>query len=178
MRTNERIATTLDNIAYFLEREYAHPFRVRAYRRAAQNIRDWPEDIREMVRSGDPLISIPGVGIDLARRIEELVRNGTTFFRDTHGRPVSSEVVELFRVPGLGRRRVEQLFIGLGVSTLRELREAVRAGRVRGLPGFGPAIEARINEYFRGIEREKREKRSEPTAAKSRSRELAKAGKR
>ena len=50
----------------------------------------------------------------------------------------------LFRVPGLGPKTIETLREKLGVSSLPELEDACRDGRLEALSGFGPASRKRI----------------------------------
>jgi DNA polymerase (family 10) len=62
---------------------------------------------------------------------------------------VPAGVRELTRVPALGPRRAMQLYQELGISSLAGLSEAVRAGKLRTLRGFGAKSEERI---LHGIE--------------------------
>jgi len=54
----------------------------------------------------------------------------------------------LAQVPGVGPKRALQIAGGLGVTSVAELDEAVRSGRLRAVAGFGPKSEERI---LRGI---------------------------
>jgi DNA polymerase (family X) len=66
------------------------------------------------------------------------------------------ELVGLGRLVGLGTDRMLTLGRELDVSTVDELRSALEEGRVRTVPGIGPATEARIRE---GLERPPRARR-------------------
>src|SRR5256885_2598722 len=71
---NPDIARLFDEVADLLEIQDANPFRVRAYRNAARTIRDFPEPIAELARSGaKDLTEIPGIGDDLAEKITAIV---------------------------------------------------------------------------------------------------------
>jgi DNA polymerase (family 10) len=72
---NASIADTLRHIADLLEIEGANPFRVRAYRRAAQTIEDLPQSAAKIVVEGRT-VGLPGIGKDLAGKITELVTTG------------------------------------------------------------------------------------------------------
>src|SRR5580658_7568824 len=50
----------------------------------------------------------------------------------------------LIEIPALGPNRALQLDAELGIGSVDELAEAVRAGRLRDLKGFGPKSEERI----------------------------------
>src|SRR3989441_7983848 len=74
---NPDIARLFDEVADLLEIQDANPFRVRAYRNAARTIRDFPESLADLVRSGTKdLTEIPGIGEDLAEKIAEIVGTG------------------------------------------------------------------------------------------------------
>jgi DNA polymerase (family 10) len=67
---NADIANLFNRLADLLEIEGANPFRVRAYRTAAQTIEDLPKSAAEMVRTGEKLTDLPGIGEDLAGKIK------------------------------------------------------------------------------------------------------------
>jgi len=72
---NSEIAKIFNQIADILEAKDENPFRIRAYRKAAQNIEGLPEDIASAARE-KKLRDIPGVGKDLAGKIEEYLSTG------------------------------------------------------------------------------------------------------
>lgn len=144
MKTNEEIATTFEEIANLLELDQANPYRVEAYRRAATVIRHWPEQLINLIRRGEPLTSLPGVGEDLAAKIREMILTGSSHYLDRIKRTIPSGLQELHRIPGLGPKRIVTLYRELGVHTLEELRQAAEQGKIRQLPGFGYAAESRI----------------------------------
>ena len=66
---NAEIARALEQIADLLDVEGAHPFRIRAYRRAARVIDTLPRSVTEMLAAGQDLDDLPGIGKDLAEKI-------------------------------------------------------------------------------------------------------------
>src|SRR2546426_866625 len=74
---NPDIAPLFDEVADLLEIQGANPFRVRAYRNAARVVRDYPDPLDDVVRSGGrDLTEIPGIGDDLAEKITAIVTTG------------------------------------------------------------------------------------------------------
>ena len=73
---NAEVAAIFDELADLLEIQGANEFRVRAYRSAARNINSLPHSVSEMVARDEDLSKLPGIGKDLARKIEEIVRSG------------------------------------------------------------------------------------------------------
>jgi hypothetical protein len=66
---NADVAAVFNEIADLLELEEANPFRVRAYRNAARVAGDLSGDVATMVKEGQDLSELPGVGKDLAGKV-------------------------------------------------------------------------------------------------------------
>lgn len=141
---NADVAAIFDEIADLLQIEGANPFRVRAYRTGARTLRDLPREVSEMVERGEDLTALPGIGKDLAGKIEEILKTGTTAILEEYYRKVPATLTDLLHIPGLGPKRVKALARELNIRTLAELQKAAQEGRVRGLPGFGEKTERHI----------------------------------
>ncbi len=102
--------------------------------------------LAEMVKKNEDLTQIPGIGEDLARKIHEIVKTGTTQTLVKLERRLPPTITELLEIPGLGPKRVKTLYERLKIRSLAELSEAARAGKLRELPGFGEKTEAAILE--------------------------------
>ncbi len=146
---NEEVAAVFDEIADLLEVRGDNPFRVRAYRNAARTVRSLGREVADLVAAGEDLTRLPGIGQDLADKIRELVTTGTSATLEELRRELPPGLGALLRLPGLGPKRVAALHHELGIDSLEALRRAAEAGRLRGLPGFGPKTEARVLEAIR-----------------------------
>jgi hypothetical protein len=136
---NFTVARRLDEAADLLARQGSDPFRVRAYRRAAVAVRQWPSPVDELLRAKglDGLEDIPAVGRSIARAIRELVVRGRLPMLDRLRGAADPEDL-LASVPGIGRRLAERLHMELGLETLEQLEAAAHDGRLALLAGFGP----------------------------------------
>ena len=143
MIRNQETAALLEKIAALLEAKGESPFRIGAYRRAAQQIDTMPEDIEELWRA-KRLEEVPGVGESISAKIDEFLRTGHLTYLDELASQVPSGVEELLQVPGLGSRRVQTLSRSLGITSVQDLERAAREHRLATAPGFGPTLEARI----------------------------------
>src|SRR3972149_6730913 len=72
---NFEVARLFDLMADVLELRGENPFRIRAYRRAAQNVESLTEDV-EVVAREERLADVPGIGKDLAGKIVEYLDTG------------------------------------------------------------------------------------------------------
>jgi len=94
---NSDVANIFNQIADLLEIEGANPYRVRAYRDAARTIATLSGNVADRVEEGEDLTELPGIGEDLAGKIEEQVEKALSdfFYRETKRRPVvTSAVIE------------------------------------------------------------------------------------
>jgi DNA polymerase (family 10) len=143
---NADIAAVFEEIADLLEIKQENPFRIRAYRNAARTVGEFGRDLAALIRSEAELPKLPGIGPDLAGKIKEICKSGTCALLERLHRELPQAITELLKIPGLGPKRVRQLYDGLDVKTIEDLRRAAGAGRIRALPGFGEKMEARIRD--------------------------------
>jgi DNA polymerase (family 10) len=143
---NAAIARQLEELADLLSVQGANRFRIRAYRTAAQTIESLPHTVASMVEAGDDLTDLPGIGHDMASKIEEMVQTGSLKQLEELKQQTSPELAEVLNLPGLGARRVQTLHETLGITSQQELQQAAREGRIRDIPGFGAKTERSILE--------------------------------
>ena len=143
---NEEVAALLREYAELLGLTGGDPFRARNYEKAAKSVGGYPDDIGAIPDAA--LTRIPGVGSSIAAKIAEYRRTGTIKAVDELRAKVPPGALLLAKVPGVGPKRALQIARELGVTSVGELDEAVRGGRLRGVAGFGPKSEERI---LRGI---------------------------
>jgi len=141
---NPSLARALAEVADLLEIEGANPFRIRAYRNAVRTLEVQTTPIARWVEQRRDLTALPGIGKEMARHLEELVTTGSLAFRDELAARVPPGLIDLMRLPGVGPKRARTLWQELGVESPDGLEEAARAGRVRGLAGFGQRTEEKI----------------------------------
>ncbi len=139
---NAAIARTFEQIADLLEIKGANPFKIRAYRTAAEIVATTPEQIAEL--SNEELLDLPGIGRDLAAKARELVDRGTLAYHAELLQELPGTLLDLLDLPGLGPKTVARLYHELEVTSLGELETAAQAGRVRALPGLGAKREAQF----------------------------------
>jgi DNA polymerase (family 10) len=140
---NSEIAQTLEAYAALLDLAGAGYYTVRAYRRAAELVRETRAPMAELVRAGR-VRELRGIGPGIERRLTELVTTGRLAELEELEREVEPQLVALGRYIGLGPQRMVALGRALGIRTPDELREAAAAGRLREAPGIGPVTEQKI----------------------------------
>jgi DNA polymerase (family 10) len=118
-----------------LAAQRANPYRVRAYRKAADAIEALLEDIGD-VAARQALEDIDGVGRDLADKIEEFLRTGTIQAYEALRIPLPDSVKTWKDLPGLSESLVAYLYSRLGITTLADLEQLVRSHMLRTIPGY------------------------------------------
>ncbi len=156
--TNDDVVRLLEAIANTLEIKGERPYRIRAYRQAAQQVDVLEEDVTALAAERR-LTAIPRVGASLAARIQEFIETGESSFLAGLQRDTPATLLDLLELPGFGPRRVAAVHRELGVTTLDELATAAAAGRLRTLRAIGPRLEQSI---VRGIEVVKDRRRRVP----------------
>ena len=148
---NQQIAHIFNEMAELLELKGENVFRIRAYRRAAQNIDGLSRDVTTL--SDEELAAIPGIGKDLVGKIREFLEKGSVARHEELKKEIPEGVLDLLRVPGLGPKKAKQFYDKLKIKGVDELEDAVRKGRLAGLPGIQKKTEENI---LKGIELVKR----------------------
>jgi len=143
---NQDTAAVFDEMADLLELRQDNPFRIRAYRRAAQTVRGQSRELRDAVAEGRDLKKLPGIGEDLAAKIVEILETGRCAALEKLRKQVPPGLEDLLHLPGLGPARVRQVRKELRITSLAGLRSAIDKGKLQRLKGFGPKLEQRISE--------------------------------
>ena len=137
---NRQVATIFRAIAERLASQRANPYRVRAYRRAADAIEALEEDIAD-VASRQALEDIDGIGRDLSHKIEEFLRTGAIQAYEALRTPLPDAVKAWAQLPGLSDSLVAYLYTRLCITTLTDLEQLVRSHMLRTVPGFAGSEE-------------------------------------
>ncbi len=139
-KLNAELVAAFNRLANLLEIKGENPFKIRAYRNAARTIEGLGRSVEEMVRAGEDLTELPGIGKDLAQKIKDFVETGRIEKLEELEREIPAPLLELLSVEGLGPKRIRVLYENLGIKDLDQLRDAAQSGAIEKLPGFGPKI--------------------------------------
>jgi len=146
-RKNDGVAGIFRNLANVLEIRGESVFRIRAYRRAAQVVEDLPEDIETVAGCGG-LKQLPGIGKDLAGKIQEIVDTGTLSFYEQIKKETPPVLLAFLSLPGIQPTTAQYLFERLGIQSLDDLEQMLRTHMLRILPEINKEVEEGI---LRGI---------------------------
>jgi DNA polymerase (family 10) len=153
--TNREVAALLRHYADLLEIQGGNPFRIQAYRRAADVVDHLPVPVA-MLAEEQRLTAVPGIGSGIAAAIVEILETGRLSALEALQGELPNTLLTLLDLPGIGPKTVGRLYRELGIATLADLEEAALAGRIRQLKGLGSRVEQRILEgirFLRGVSR-------------------------
>ena len=140
---NPDVAAQFDLLADLLEIGGEDAFRVVAYRRAANRIRETAGPVAQLALEGRAK-ELSGIGKTIEEKIVQIVQTGEIEALAKRRATIPEGVVHFMRLPGLGPKSAAKLWRELGVTTLDELKAAALDERVRTLPGLGAKAEERI----------------------------------
>ena len=144
---NLAIARIFTEIADLLEIKGENPFKIRAYRNAADTIAQTPD--RLSACSDEQLRAISGIGKDLAAKIREISETGGARYHRELLEQFPTTILDLLRLQGVGPKTVALLSAQLGIRTLDELEAACKDGRVRELKGLGAKQQHRSSSHVK-----------------------------
>src|SRR5436853_7696479 len=140
---NDVVVEQLELLADLLELEGQESFRVLAYRRAAQRVRESGGSIAQLALEGKAK-ELQGIGKTIEEKIVQIVEQGEIEALAKRRKTIPPDVVRFMRLPGLGPKTARRIWQELGVETLDGLRQAAEEQRLRTLTGLGPKTEENV----------------------------------
>ncbi|SFB24380.1 DNA polymerase (family 10) [Lentibacillus halodurans] len=154
MAVNKKdVIKLLEKIAVYLELKGENPFKISAYRKAAQAL----ERDERSITAIDDFTKIKGIGKGTAAVISEYIQQETSETLTQLEKEIPKGLVPLLNLPGLGGKKLAKLYQELGVTDADSLKKACENGQVENLDGFGKKsaekILAALNEANKRPER-------------------------
>ncbi|KAB7731045.1 DNA polymerase/3'-5' exonuclease PolX [Rudanella paleaurantiibacter] len=140
--TNADIVDLFEQTARLMELHNEDPFRIRTFSSAAFNIDKLQDDITQLPIA--ELTQIQGIGKSIASRIREIVDTGQLTDLNELLARTPEGVLAMFRIKGLGAKKIRVLWTELGIDNIRDLQMAAENGQVAKIKGFGAATQEKI----------------------------------
>ncbi|WP_208592301.1 DNA polymerase/3'-5' exonuclease PolX [Gracilibacillus suaedae] len=143
MSVNKKdVIKLLEKIATYLELKGENPFKISAYRKAAQALERDDRSLTEI----DDFTKLQGVGKGTATVMNEFIDKGESDTLKQLEKEVPQGLIPLLNLQGLGGKKLAKLYQELNIINEQTLREACEKGEIRGLKGFGKKTEEKILE--------------------------------
>jgi len=147
---NKEIAGILYEIGGYLEIKEVQ-FKPRAYEKAGYSIENLEEEVSEIYKKGGfkAVENIPGVGVSIAKKIEELIKTGHLKYYERLKKSLPVKIGELSSIEGVGPKMIFKLYKKLKIRNINDLEKAAKTGKIAKITGFGKKTEEKI---LKGIE--------------------------
>jgi DNA polymerase (family X) len=126
---NQQFSVIFREIASLLELQRDDPFRIRAYRRAAQTFEHLGESLRRIAQR-EALEEIPGVGKILASEIRELLETGCLRYHEHLKSTAPEGLLPFLHLPSLSTEQVRFLWRQCDITSMKQLQQAFREERL------------------------------------------------
>jgi DNA polymerase (family 10) len=132
------------SLAQLLSNQKGNPWKVKAYRRAARQIKAMPESIEELVHSDADLTEYSGIGNAISSAIREIVLSGSLGQLEKLRSQAAPEVASLTEYPRLDPQRVRRIYKKFNISTVAELKEKLESGSIA--EAFGGRMDQHVRQ--------------------------------
>jgi len=153
---NSDIAIVFGNIADLLELKGENKFKIRAYSRAAQIISRLPEEMELMHEEGRDFRDVPGIGEAIAKKSMELITTGKLKYYEELKSEFPEGIISLMDIPGIGPKTAYRLATELKVTSIDQLENAIKGGRVASLERMGEKTASNILHSIEAFRRKDR----------------------
>jgi DNA polymerase (family 10) len=141
--TNQELAQIFLHIADILDIQGENPFKVRAYKKAAETLENFPQEISSL-ENFETLQELPGIGQAISQKIKELMENGKLKYYEELKASEYAPLTELLKIPGMGPKHIKLVYDKLKIKTVEQLEKKALQGKLRDLPGLGEKTEQNI----------------------------------
>ncbi len=142
---NKELAQIFYQISKYLRAENIS-FKPYAYYKAGDVLEKLQVDIKKVYQEGGlkKLEAMPGIGKNIALKIEEYLKTGEIAYFNKLKIPV--DLTAITSIQGIGVKRAKRLYQELQIKDLKELEEAAKKGKIKRLKGFDLKTEKNILE--------------------------------
>jgi DNA polymerase (family 10) len=150
---NQEIAAVFRRLADLMEIGEDNPFKIRAYRTAAETIEDTSTPLAEMVSEGGVarLRELPGIGEAISKKIVELLQTGTFKAYEDAKAKIPETSLDLLKVEGVGLKTLQLLYQRFQITNLDDFAKFVEGGGLSSVPHLGEKTQARIRASLREL---------------------------
>ncbi len=125
-------------------------FKPRAYQLAAESVAALGPEVQEAWKQGGikALKDLPSIGQATAEKMDEYFRTGHVKEYEALKKQFPVDIWGLSRIEGLGPKNIFELWKTLHIKTVADLKKAIRAKKIRALPGFGEKSEEKLSRWL------------------------------
>lgn len=143
---NQEIAAVFRRLADLMELGEENPFKIRAYRTAADTIEDTTTPLAEMLEVGGVarLRELPGVGEAISKKIVDLLATGTFKAYEEIKARIPETTLDLLKIEGVGMKTLQILYSQFQITNLEDFAKFVAGGGLDSVTRLGERTQERI----------------------------------
>lgn len=145
--TKKEVIQLLEKIAVYMELKGENPFKISAFRKAAQSLEMDDRSLSEI----DQFTKLPGIGERTGEIITTFVETGESPELEQLQGEVPKGLIPLLDVQGLGGKKLSRLYKELGITDKDSLLKEAENGKIAALKGFGQKSVDKMVEAVREI---------------------------
>lgn len=145
--TKKDIIRLLETIATYMELKGENTFKISAYRKAAQSLEVDERTLDQI----DDVTTLKNIGKGVGEVINTYVETGESPVLDALKEEVTSGLIPLLKIKGLGSKRIAKLYQTLNVTDKESFQKACENGEISALNGFGKKTEQNYLEAVKAL---------------------------
>lgn len=145
--TKKEVIQLLEKIAVYMELKGENPFKISAFRKAAQSLEMDDRSLSEI----DEFTKLPGIGERTGEIITTFVETDESPELEQLQKEVPKGLIPLLDVQGLGGKKLSRLYKELGITDKDSLLKEAENGKIATLKGFGQKSVDKMVEAVREI---------------------------
>jgi DNA polymerase (family X) len=149
--SNDEIVEILELTVKLLDLHEGDPFKIKSLSAANYTLNRYNERLLASMTLAE-LTQLPAVGKGAAAKVVEIVETGRLKELDELMLQTPTGVIEMFKIKGIGPKKIGQIWRGLGIDNIHELQIACENGQIAALKGFGESTQQKILESLAFIQ--------------------------
>jgi len=141
---NKALANIFNETADLMEVAAEDSFRIRSYRRAAEAIESFDQQLEDIFKDEKALMAIPGIGKSMAGHIRDVFSTGKLPLHEELLKKFHPSMLDLLKIQGMGPKTIALIWDAFHVCDIDSVAKLAREGKLRELPRLSEKSEQKI----------------------------------
>jgi DNA polymerase (family 10) len=141
---NKALANIFFETADLMEVAAEDSFRIRSYRRAAEAIESFDQQLADIYKDDKALMAIPGIGKSMAGHIRDVFTTGKLPLHEELLKKYNPSMLDLLKIQGMGPKTIALIWDAFHVCDVDSVAKLAREGKLRELPRLSEKSEQKI----------------------------------
>ncbi len=133
--TNKEIRNLFRRASALMEIHNENPFKIRMYANGAISIENLPDELETL--SSEQIDSLEGIAKSIRTAIQEIRQHGSFSSLDELEEKTPEGIIGMTSISGLGPKKIRSLWKDLDITSIEDLYQACKEGKLAQQKGFG-----------------------------------------